>query len=213
MYYLVPPSWLKLLYGKLVFWSGDARQQVFLTFDDGPDPEITPKVLEILKQHDIKATFFCNGRNVEKHPEIYRQIIEDGHAVGNHTYGHLDGFQTRSAEYFADIEKCNKLIESDIFRPPYGRIKPRQIKLLQAKYKIVLWSVLSGDFDTSLTAEDCTANVMKNLYDGAIIVYHDSQKAAPRMLESVGNAITGIKQKNLTFGKLSASTLRNTADI
>jgi peptidoglycan/xylan/chitin deacetylase (PgdA/CDA1 family) len=201
------------MYGKRVVWSIDDEQQVFLTFDDGPDPEITPKVLDILQQHDIKATFFCNGKNVEEYPAVYRQIIEHGHAVGNHTYDHLNGFQTRSADYIENVEKCSKLVISNIFRPPYGRIKPRQIKLLQANYTVVLWSVLSGDFDTRLHADDCTANVMKNLHKGAIIVYHDSKKAAPRMLESIHQVIIAIKQKNLTFGKLSAAAIRNTSDF
>lgn len=209
MYYITPPSWLRLLYGKKAIWELPDNDKVFLTFDDGPDPVITPQVLDILKKYNVKATFFCIGKNLEKFPEVYKRIIKEGHAIGNHSFDHLNGFQTRTSDYLANVEKAAELIKSDLFRPPYGRIKPRQLKLLAKSYTVFLWSVLSGDFDLNLNAEDCTNNVLTNVKPGSIIVYHDSAKAAPRMSQSLPVIIEEITmKKNLEFGKLYPLSIR-----
>ncbi len=210
MYFITPPSWLKILYGRKLHWFVPGSNEVFLTFDDGPDPEITPEVLEILEKENIKACFFCTGENAEKHPEILNSIISNKHSIGNHTYNHLNGFQSRTEEYVKNVRKCSGVLETKLFRPPYGRIKPPQKKILRKEFDIVLWSVLSGDFDTNLSAADCTANVLRHVKPGSIIVYHDSKKAAPRMLESLPEIIREIKKRNLSFGKLKPSLFRNT---
>jgi peptidoglycan-N-acetylglucosamine deacetylase len=183
-------------------------KQVFITFDDGPDETVTPKVLDILKQHEVEASFFLTGKNIANHPSLLTRIREEGHAVGNHTYNHLNGFLCRTKDYLTDIEKCNELLATPVFRPPYGRIKPGQAKRLSQNYHIVLWSVLSGDFDPALTADDCIRNVLNHTKEGSIIVFHDSVKAAPRLLQSLPVVISELKQKNLQFGKLIPDIFR-----
>ena len=156
-----------------------------MTFDDGPHPEATPFVLEILKKYNAKATFFCIGNNVLKHSNIYESILQSGHAVGNHTYDHLNGWKTENNVYINNIKDAATLIESSLFRPPYGRITKRQIKALKQSNslpnQIIMWDVLSGDFDIHLSGEICARNVIQNTVPGSIIVFHDSQKAWDRM--------------------------------
>ena len=163
---------------KNLVWSiKTTKKEVFLTFDDGPIPEVTPWVLETLKQYDAKATFFCVGDNVKKHPDIYRMIVDQGHKVGNHTMNHLNGWTNFNKTYFENIEKCNALIHSNLFRPPYGKIKPSQISHLKNDYRIIMWDVLTKDYDASVTGEYCFEKVKKNCKPGSIIVFHDSIKA------------------------------------
>jgi peptidoglycan/xylan/chitin deacetylase (PgdA/CDA1 family) len=138
-------------------------------------------VLDILAKFDAKATFFCLGKNVERHPGLFRQLTEAGHAVGNHTFDHLNGWQTGSTEYFKNTEKADTLIVSALFRPPYGKITPAQISLLKKKYRIIMWDVISGDFDPGTSAEQCVKNVLKNVRPGSIIVFHDTLKAKEKL--------------------------------
>ncbi len=157
---------------------------VYLTFDDGPHPQATQIVLNELKKYNALATFFCIGKNVAEHFDLYKQIINDGHKVANHTYNHLNGWKTKDAIYLDDIKNAMQIIDSNLFRPPYGRITKFQLKALQGKafkLRTVMWSVLSGDFDNRLSHEDCYVNVVKNSNPGSIIVFHDSLKALPRM--------------------------------
>lgn len=161
---------------------------IYLSFDDGPHATATPFVLDLLAQYNAKASFFCIGKNVLEHPAIYQRILNEGHTVGNHTQHHANGWKVSNDQYFSEIEEAAKLIHSPLFRPPYGRIKRAQIKQLmrtadsqfnkeQSAYKIIMWSVLSGDFDTTLSASACTNNVLKNTGPGSIVVFHDSTKA------------------------------------
>jgi peptidoglycan/xylan/chitin deacetylase (PgdA/CDA1 family) len=183
--YLVKTPWLlKKLYPKLI-WSGDTNTRcIYLTFDDGPIPIVTPFVLNILKQYTAKATFFCIGENITRYPDIYHDVKKDGHAVGNHTHNHLRGWDTNDQIYLQNYLEADKLIGTNLFRPPYGRIKRSQVKLLkQARpdLKIVMWDVLSGDFDMSLDPKVCLRNLIKHTGPGSIVVFHDSVKAFHRL--------------------------------
>ena len=155
----------------------DQPRNLYLTFDDGPTPEITPWVLDCLKEYNARGTFFCLGRNVEKFPGIYQQILDAGHAVGNHTYSHLKGSNTPNTEYFDDIRLAGHCIESDLFRPPYGRFRKTQIREIGKDYNIVMWDILSGDYDPAISPQKCLTNIENNLRPGSIIVFHDSVKA------------------------------------
>jgi peptidoglycan/xylan/chitin deacetylase (PgdA/CDA1 family) len=162
----------------------DDKPSVYLTFDDGPHPIATPFVLEQLAQYNAKATFFCIGKNVAHHTGIYKDIQAQGHAVGNHTHNHLNGWHTEKEKYINDTRQAEQYIDSRIFRPPYGRITRGQINALTRgshPYKIYMWDVLSGDFDTTITPQQCLDNVIKNIEPGSIVVFHDSQKAWERM--------------------------------
>jgi peptidoglycan-N-acetylglucosamine deacetylase len=173
---------------------------IFLTFDDGPHPEITPKVLAILKKYKVKATFFCIGKNVEKYPEIYQQIINEGHSVGNHTYSHHSGWRSNNKGYYADIEKAAAdFIDSDLFRPPYGEVSPIQYNHLKVKYRIIMWDVLSKDYDQKLKPAQVLDNVTSGLQSGSIIVMHDSEKALPNMMVNLEPIITFALDQGFTF--------------
>ena len=185
MFYLVKtPWWLKRLYPGLVWQMPGEEKKVYLSFDDGPHPEITPFVLEQLKKYGARATFFCIGKNVNQYPQTYRQILMEGHRVGNHTQNHLNGWKVADDRYIANIREAGKYIDSGLFRPPYGRIGALQSRLLRGapfNYKIVMWEVLSGDFDVSLNAEQCARNVTRHARPGSIVVFHDSEKAYDRL--------------------------------
>jgi len=161
--------------------AGKASPTIYLTFDDGPVPEITPAVLEILRQYHAKATFFCVGDNVRKHRGVYEMVLREGHATGIHTFSHLKGINTDDATYFSDIEKCAEYIDTGLFRPPYGRISRSQVKYLRTRYRIIMWSALTGDYNHQLTKEHVLENAIKHTKDGSIIVFHDSIKASERM--------------------------------
>jgi len=154
---------------------------VYLTFDDGPTPGVTTWVLDQLRQYDAKGTFFCLGKNVEKHPDLYKQIIDEGHAVGNHTYSHLKGWQTNNTEYYNDIQLANNLMSSTLFRPPYGSIKTSQIKNISEEYNIVMWDVLSQDYSQTIAPQKVLSNVLGSVKGGSIVVFHDSLKAQPNL--------------------------------
>lgn len=188
---------------KNLVWSiKTTKKEVFLTFDDGPIPEVTPWVLETLKQYEAKATFFCVGDNVKKHPDIYRMIVDQGHKVGNHTMNHLNGWTNFNKTYFENIEKCNALIHSNLFRPPYGKIKPSQISHLKNDYRIIMWDVLTKDYDASVTGEYCFEKVKKNCKPGSIIVFHDSIKAEKRLRKALPKSLEYLKQEGYTFSSI-----------
>jgi peptidoglycan/xylan/chitin deacetylase (PgdA/CDA1 family) len=186
----------KLVYGDALFRITEPNKKaVYLTFDDGPVPEATPLVLDILAKHNVKATFFCVGENVKRNPEIYQRILNEGHGVGNHSYNHLNGWKTNDKEYFENVEECAKVLDSKLFRPPYGRMKYSQYKELKKKYKVVMWDLLSYDYDAKLSAETCLVMVRKNIRSGSIIVFHDSVKASLKIPVLLNGTLELIKQK------------------
>jgi peptidoglycan-N-acetylglucosamine deacetylase len=184
-------------------WSIPTDEKVmYLTFDDGPIPEVTPWVLETLKKFNAKATFFCVGDNVNKNPTIFQQVLSEGHAIGNHTFSHINGWNSDNIPYFHDVRHCAKLVKSTLFRPPYGRLTPKQTQFLTRHYDIVMWDVLSGDFDQDISKEDCLKNVVSAAKRGSIIVFHDSLKAAERMMYALPRVLEYFAAKGYRFENL-----------
>ena len=205
MKYLVKtPWWLKKIYPNRL-WSVDTKEKIiYITFDDGPHPVATPFVLDELKKYNAKATFFCIGKNVVDYPEIYKQILDDGHTTGNHTQTHPNGWETNTNIYLADVAEASKHIPSNLFRPPFGRIKSSQVKgiaeaMKNKSSKIIMWDVLSGDFDESLSKEKCLKNVINNAREGSIIVFHDSEKAFPILNYALPACLEFFAEKGYKF--------------
>jgi len=217
----------KFLYPSLLWNLPKTGNMLYLTFDDGPIPEVTPWVLALLKEYHAKATFFCIGENIVKNPEVFDQILSEGHNVGNHSFNHLNGWKTPISTYIENVEKAEKIIfekrESrdrnqdfrtenikkrketknkniKLFRPPYGKVTPKQIKTLQSQgFKIVMWEVISGDFDLNISPEDCLNNVIKNSKPGSIVVFHDSIKASANLKEVLPKVLEYFHQKGFEF--------------
>lgn len=210
-YFVKSPFWLKKIYPDLFWEIPTQEKKIFLTFDDGPHPIITMQVLDLLKAYNAKATFFCIGNNVVKYPEVYKRIIDEGHAVGNHTFNHLNGWKTPDELYLNDINKAMEYIDSNLYRPPYGRISRFQIQqLLKPKYqmKMIMWSVLSGDFDRDISTEKCLKNVLLSTREGSIIVFHDSEKAAEKMLYALPKVLEQFSKKGFAFEKITDMALK-----
>ena len=193
------PYIIKKIYYSLIWDLHNGDKDLYLTFDDGPVPGITLEVLDILDTYNARATFFCIGRNVEKYPEIYNQILKRGHAAGNHTYSHLKGWKTRSKEYYSDIKLAGSFIKSNLFRPPYGKIKRAQLKHLRHYYNIIMWDVMSFDFSKSVSKEKCLSIVLNNIHPGSIIVFHDSVKASEKVLYALPKILKNMQDKAYTF--------------
>jgi peptidoglycan/xylan/chitin deacetylase (PgdA/CDA1 family) len=205
MYLVKSPLLLKWYYPSLVWNKSRSDKVVYLTFDDGPIPVVTDFVLNTLKRFNCKATFFCIGDNINKHPEVFQQLKAEGHAVGNHTFNHLKGWKTEDSIYVQNFQQCQQLTRSNLFRPPYGRIKKSQVKALKAinpKLDIIMWDVLSGDFDTALSPEKCFENVVNNTENGSIIVFHDSLKAFDRLQFALPAALAFLSKKGYQFHTL-----------
>lgn len=184
MFFAKSPALFKWLYPTLTWHESREEKCIYLSFDDGPIPIVTPFVLKTLKKFNVKATFFCIGDNVRKHPEIFEEICKDGHALGNHTFHHVNGWKTDDETYLDEFEKCQTLVHSTVFRPPYGRIKRSQISKLKKQYpdlKIVMWDVLSHDYHSGLSPKTCLNNVLNHAENGSIVVFHDSLKAQKRL--------------------------------
>ena len=227
------PRFVQRLYPERIWAFSHSKDSVFLTFDDGPIPEVTPWVLDELKKHNAKATFFCIGENVQKHPEIFRRIIEEGHSVGNHTFNHLKGTKTETLEYIDNVEKAERQMMEDgrrvtedrsrktessaienqqstinnqqfLFRPPYGKITSRQAKLLQKKgFKIVMWDIISYDFDATISEEKCLKNVLENIRLGSVVVFHDSLKAEKNLRYVLPKVLEFIKEKGFVCEQIN----------
>lgn len=196
------PSIFPLIAPNLTWKVKTNDKVLYITFDDGPHPTITPLVLNILDEYNAKATFFCVGENVTKYPDIFNQIINKGHAVGNHTYNHVKGWQTSDAAYLENIKKAAEVIPSNLFRPPYGRIKPSQIKLLKDHYRIIMWSILTRDYDKRLNPHNTIKQLNKLIKSGDVIVYHDSEKAQQNMLIMLKGVLQNFHQLQYTFKTL-----------
>lgn len=216
MYLAKSPLFLKLLYPSLIWNKSRSEKIIYLTFDDGPIPDVTNFVLNELNKYSAKATFFCIGDNIVKHPDIFLHIKEQGHQIGNHTFNHLKGWNTANDLYLQNILNCQQLTQTSLFRPPYGRIKKSQIRMLQSDSypsqsadakpavprQIIMWDVLSADYDETVTAEKCYKNVIDNATNGSIVVFHDSQKAFPRLQYALPKALQYFKENGYIFGSL-----------
>ena len=206
----IKTHWLiKKLFSNYVWDIPNNENKVYLTFDDGPTPEITEWTLNQLKEYNAKATFFCIGDNIRKYPEIFHKVTADGHSIGNHTYNHLNGWNTSTHDYIEntklhETEHCKFSTEHcQLFRPPYGKIKPSQSKTLRKLgYKIIMWDVISYDFDQTISKEQCLENVLKNVQSGSIIVFHDSKKAFQNLEYVLPRTLEFLKEKGFVFEKL-----------
>ena len=199
---ITTPKILRLFYPSFLWEMPKGEKKIYLTFDDGPHPTITPQVLEILKKFNAKATFFCIGNNVNKYKDTFELIKNEGHAVGNHTFNHERGWKTKTKDYVNSVIEANALIQSPLFRPPHGRIKFSQIRNLKKDFQIVAWTVISYDWDKSLSPDDCYNNVIKNAGDGSIIVFHDSEKAVNNMIPALTKVLEYYTDKGFIFEKL-----------
>jgi len=205
MYLVKSPLLLKWYYPSLVWNKTRTDKVIYLTFDDGPIPDVTDFVLKTLKTFNAKATFFCIGDNIIKHPAVFERVVAAGHQLANHTYNHLKGWKTDDQTYIENIQLCQQLTQSHLFRPPYGRIKKSQVKRIKALYpkiQIIMWDVLSGDFDLELSPENCYKNVIKHTNNGSIIVFHDSIKAFERLQYTLPRALKYFQQQGFTFATL-----------
>jgi peptidoglycan/xylan/chitin deacetylase (PgdA/CDA1 family) len=194
-----PPLLLRLLYPGAIWRLNQSEKCVFLTFDDGPTPEVTTWVLDLLKHENIRATFFCLGKNVDAAPSIYKQLIEHGHRVGNHSQHHYRAFKTPTHLYAADVEEASKKVHSNLFRPPYGQLKLSAFWILRKKYKVVFWDVLSEDYNPAISPQRVIDNVIKNVRNGSIVVFHDSAKAFPRLKIALPEIIRNLKARGYAF--------------
>lgn len=218
-YIIKTPNLIKIIFNKWVWSFSSKEKSIYLTFDDGPTPEITNWTLDQLKKYNAKATFFCIGKNIEKHPEIFQKIIEENHSVGNHTHNHLNGWKTNFQDYFTNFSQADQTISyslnqysksnntiiqtSKLFRPPYGKISIKQSKKIREKgYKIIMWDVLSADFDTTISKKDCLKNVIQNLKNGSIVIFHDSEKANKKLKYVLPKILQYYSDKGYTFKKI-----------
>ncbi len=196
------PRFLRPLWRKVIWRMRSSEKVIYLTFDDGPLPEVTPLVLNLLDKFQLKATFFCVGENVEKYPETYAEVLHSGHKTGNHTFNHIKGFSTSTDDYFFNTEKAAEFIKSNLFRPPHGQITFKQINALKFDYKIIMWDLITHDYNKKLTPETIMKTIKHHSRNGCIVVFHDSLKAKENMLTVLPLAIEWWKSEGYTFGVL-----------
>ena len=206
-YLVKTPKFVHRLFPKRVWSFPNSKNSVYLTFDDGPIPEVTPWVIKVLKKYKAKATFFCIGDNVTKHANVFQQVIEEGHSIGNHTYHHLNGWSTKTKDYINNCEKCEnrlnrfqdcKSTSNPLFRPPFGKLTLKQSKTLQEKgFHIIMWDVLSADFDPKISNKKCLENVLKNIQPGSIVVFHDSLKSYDKLRYVLPKVLDFLKINNI----------------
>ncbi len=190
-----PTWWMRAYYPKLTWLLPNNNKQVYLTFDDGPTAEITDWVLKQLEQYDAKATFFLIGKNIEENPELFRRLQASEHSLGNHTYNHLNGWKNSTADYLSNFKKYEKVNQSRLFRPPYGKIKKAQARVIEKTHRIVMWDIISYDFDHQTAPEQCLGYVKKHVRPGSIIVFHDSKKAWPNLREALPKTLEYLKKE------------------
>jgi peptidoglycan/xylan/chitin deacetylase (PgdA/CDA1 family) len=206
-YFIKIPWIIKRFFSSYVWSIPTEQKEVFLTFDDGPHPQVTIWVLEELKKYNALATFFCIGDNVLQYPDVYARVIADGHAVGNHTQHHVNGWKVTTDVYIKDVKEATQYIDSSLFRPPYGRIRKSQalrIKeaLRKQNVKIIMWDVLSADFDIAFSPEQCFQNVIRNVSAGSVIVFHDSEKAAPNLKYALPKVLEALSRAGYRFSPI-----------
>jgi len=197
-----PPKIVRSAFPNFVWEKSENENNIYLTFDDGPSEELTFWILDELKKYNAKATFFCVGDNVAKYPESYNRILQENHSVGNHTFNHLNGYKTKSSDYINNFAKANEIIDSNLFRPPYGRIKKSQAKEILKSKKIIMWNVLSLDYSNKISPQQCFENIKKYTTSGSIIVFHDNKKAEKNMKYALQKTLEYYSEKNYTFEKI-----------
>ncbi|MDP4265174.1 MAG: polysaccharide deacetylase family protein [Bacteroidota bacterium] len=213
-YFVKTPWWLKKIYPSYTWHIKTKEKIVYLSFDDGPHETATSFVLDELKKYDAKATFFCVGKNVAAAPAIYQRMLEEGHTPGNHTNNHLNGWKTADEDYLKDVAEASRYISSSLFRPPYGRIKTFQARHIPAamndkRARIIMWDVLSGDFDKSLSKDQCLQNVLLHVKRGSIVVFHDSEKAFPLLAYCLPHVLEYLSEKGFRFeGLLNSGMIK-----
>ena len=201
--YIRPPKLFPLLFRDVVFRVPGIAKTIYITFDDGPTPGVSSEVLDILRKYGVKATFFVCGEKAERFQDLFRRICDEGHAVGNHSYSHLNGWKTKTTEYISDVERTQKLVQSKLFRPPYGKLTFRQYRILRKRYRIVVWDVMCGDFDPSVSAQLCFERIRQYAVPGSVIVFHDSEKALGKFPFLLEQTLDYFVEKGYQFEKLS----------
>ena len=207
-----PPEFLRHFFKSYV-WKltpeNESQKVLYITVDDGPIPEMTPGTLDLLKRFGAEATFFCVGDNVKKYPEIFGRILAEGHSVGNHTFNHLNGFKTKTGVYIENVEKADLLVNSDLFRPPHGKLRPKQTSALSKGRKIILWDVLTKDYDKKVTKEECWKNVENFAVSGSVIVFHDNLKAMENQRYALEKTLEKFSESGYVFKKIPYKPLEN----
>ena len=207
-YWVKTPTIFKRLFPKIVWNFSEKEQKVFLTFDDGPSTNVTDSILTILEQEKVRATFFCIGKNVKKNPELADKILKKGHSIGNHSMTHVNGWRTRKNSYLRNINDASEYINSNLFRPPFGRFNLYSLDQILKKYKLVMWDVLSGDFDEKIEEKAVINNVIKNVVNGSIIVFHDNNKSKEKTLSALIKTIKKLKEKGFSFEAIPFNPVR-----
>jgi len=208
MFFHKTPLPIQWLYPSLVWRKKTSEKIIYLTFDDGPIPDLTEYILDLLKEYGIKGTFFCVGENLKNHREIAVRALEEGHRLGNHSYNHLNGWQTSTIDYISNVVRCQRHLvdlqnkEPQLFRPPYGKIKRSQIKQLKGKYEIIMWDVLSGDFLQTITPEICLEKTIEATSKGSIVIFHDNVKAERNLKYTLPRYIEYFLNKGYSFDTL-----------
>ncbi len=208
MQFIKTPFLIRMLFHTFLWKVKTNQKVVYLTFDDGPIPEVTNWVLQVLKTENIRATFFCIGDNIQKHPEVFKNIVADEHSIGNHTFNHLNGWKTPSEKYLENVKKCDEIIrkfgiKTTLFRPPYGKTTPKQATKLQKKgYQMVCWDILTYDFEPTLNPKTTYTKIQKAIENGSILVFHDSLKAQKNLKYILPKLITDLKKRGFSFGKI-----------
>lgn len=207
-YWVKTPRFFPILFPNIVWKLASKQPKLYLTFDDGPTEEVTYKILSILKREKVPATFFCTGNNVKIHSDIYQKILNNGHSVGNHTMNHINGWKKNKGEYLKDVKEASQYINSNLFRPPYGKLNILALPSLLKSYKVVVWDVLSGDFDFTLEVNQVIHNVIDNVQSGSILVFHDNKKYKNSTLTALPKVITTLKKRGFGFEAIPFSLLR-----
>ena len=204
MLFAKTPEFIKKIFPSLIWDIPNKSKEIYLSFDDSPTPEFTYWILDLLSSLNIKATFFCVGESSEKYPEIIAAIIKDGHQIGNHTHTHINACYTSTKSYLDEIEKCSKVLpKTNLFRPPYGKMYPWQISEIREKYKIVMWDVLSNDFKKNISSHQIKTNVLNNVKNGSIIVFHDNKNSEEILKENLQEILLKLKEKGFVFSLIS----------
>ena len=213
MYLVKTPNLIQNLFPNFIWRLPQNDQKIYLTFDDGPIPEVTPWVLNELSKYNAKATFFCVGDNVRKYPEVYKRLKEQNHSIGSHTFNHLSGWGTDNVPYFLNVRQGAKSVQSEFFRPPYGRIKPSQVPFLMRHYRIIMWDVLSGDFDPKISAEQCLNNVINHTKAGSIVVFHDSIKSFEKLQFVLPRVLEYFDNRGFTFAGIDDLSIKDSTPL